>query len=77
MKLDESFNPISDTEEEVEDLIYGAECTQSLLRPRTRTHDLEDRKALDHDEDDGDNINYFYRIPSRVYLVESVSARSD
>jgi hypothetical protein len=54
---DESFDPISDTEEETEDLVYEAEHTQppntqSLPRSRTTTLDLEDREAMDHDEDD-------------------------
>lgn len=54
---DESFDPISDTEEETEDLVYEVGGTQSLLRPRTRTLDLDDREALDHVEDDSDDIN--------------------
>lgn len=60
---DESFDPISDTEEETEDIVYEAEGiqppnAQSLQRSRTTTLDLEDREAIDHDEhDDDDDIN--------------------
>lgn len=56
---DESFDPISDTEEETEDIVYEAEGIQSLPRSRTTTIDLEDREAMDHDEhdDDDDDIN--------------------
>lgn len=72
---DESFDPISDTEEEIEDLLYEAEHaqpsnTQSLPRSRTTTLDLEDREAIDHDEDDDDDTNpplpeTQQRVPSR------------
>ncbi|KAL2782844.1 hypothetical protein BJX66DRAFT_319722, partial [Aspergillus keveii] len=59
----ESFDLISDTEEETEDMEYEAEGiqppnAQSLQRCGTTTLDLEDREAMDHDEhDDDDNIN--------------------
>jgi hypothetical protein len=59
----ESFNPISDTKEETEDMEYEAEGiqppnAQSLQRSRTTTLDLEDREAMDHDKhDNDDNIN--------------------
>ena len=58
----ESFDPISDAEEEIEDLVYEAEGTQppntrSLPRSRTTTLDLEDREAMDHGEDDDDDTN--------------------
>lgn len=57
---DELFDPISDTEEETEDIVYEAEGiqppnAQSLPRSRTTTLDLEDREAMDHDEHDGDD----------------------
>src|ERR1700743_1081091 len=59
---DESFDPISDTEEETEGLVHEAEhtqspITQSLLQSHTTTLDLEDREAIDHDEDDDDDTN--------------------
>ncbi|KAF3394178.1 hypothetical protein F1880_004640 [Penicillium rolfsii] len=63
---DESFDPISDTEEETEDIVYKAEGIQPLNaqflpRSRTTTLDLKDREAMDHDErdehDDDDDLN--------------------
>ncbi|KAJ5437788.1 uncharacterized protein N7458_008786 [Penicillium daleae] len=65
-----------DTEEETKDLVYEAEGIQSPLRPRTGTLDLDDREALDHEEDDDDDINPLCLTHSSVYLVESISARS-
>lgn len=66
---DESFDPISDTQEETEDPVYEAEGTQSLLRPRTRTFDLDDREALDHDEDDDDDTTP--ALPDRQQRLSS------
>ena len=57
---DESFDPISNTEEETEDIVYKAEGiqppnAQSLPRSRTTTLNLKDREAMDHNEHDGDD----------------------
>ena len=56
------FDPISDTEEEREDLVYEPGSTlppnsQSLTPSRTRTLNLKDREAIDHDKDDDDDTN--------------------
>ena len=75
---DESFDPISDTEEETEDIVYEAEGiqppnAQSLPQSCTTTLNLEDREAMDHDEnddDDDDNIN-----PPLPDIQQRVSSR--
>ena len=71
---DESFDPISDTEEETEDIVYEAECTQppntqSLPRSRTITLDPEHREALDHDEDDEDDDDINPPLPDTQQRV--------
>lgn len=59
---DKSFDPISHTEKEIEDLVYKTERTQprntqSLPRSRTTTLDLENREAIDHDKNNKNNTN--------------------
>jgi hypothetical protein len=50
---DESFDPISDTEEDD----AQPQDRESLPRSRTTTLDLEGIEAIDHDEDDDDDAN--------------------
>lgn len=74
---DESFDPISDTKEETEDIVYEAEGIQppnahSLPRSRTTTLDFEDREAMDHDEHDGDDDDDINPpLPDTQQLVSS------